>query len=330
MKNFVKHIDTNVWLTAAEELGLSIKILDEEFNYAEVYNNAKSLRIIENKTSLNDVIAYKFARNKYFTNKILQSQNLPVPNFKRFKFSAYESLEEMAKDIFESIGSFEKNVLKPVDQSLGAGVYIDLRDYEEILAAVKSINAMKSRGIIVEEFIYGKEFRIVAFKGEVIDILLRKPGSLQGNGIDTISKLVDKKSEQRTSSGFNAIKVDDDFLNNIRKNGYTLESILEDGKEIIFRNVCNFARGGTVSRVNLKDVAPEYLKNFQKIQEVSRLNMIGIDFICRDLSVFDPKAAINEINSSPMIDLHYYASLESNENDPFYIPKYILSKYFNS
>ena len=129
-------------------------------------------------------------------------------------------------------------VIKPVNGNQGKGVSLNIQSPYD--SQCVSIAAGYSENILVEEYIKGNDYRILVVWDQVTAVSLRIPANVTGDGIHTISQLVEfKNQDQRRGEGherpLTKIKIDEISLTILRKQGYTPSSIPEKGSEFILR-----------------------------------------------------------------------------------------------
>ena len=128
-----------------------------------------------------------------------------------------------------------------------------------------------------------------------------------GDGSSTIAELVEIKNllENRHDTKnvtLHKVNVDDLFL---QSKNYTTESILKKGQKVYVNQKTILSFGCDV--INCSDkIHPSNKKMFTDVAELVDDNLIGIDFICKDISVSyeAQESAILELNSLPYIDMH--------------------------
>ena len=266
--------------------------------------NGKHTRFME--ASLTDkpgCIAVDIAGNKHLTKKILAEEGIPVP----YGDIAYtvRSAVSAAANIGYPV------VIKPFDANQGKGVFINISDHEELVTAYYS--AVKySRAMIVEKHIYGKDYRLLAVGGKMVAAAERKPPAVVGDGIHTISQLVEMENMNPLRGSdhekpLTIIKVDDMSRQVLAKAGFNENSIPEDGKQVMLRYNGNLSTGGT-ARDCTEEVHPHNAWLAVKAAESLGLDIAGIDITCEDISkpLTSDNGAVIEVNAAPGLRMHLY------------------------
>lgn len=314
---------TEVYIKAAEKLGIDIEILDEESSYVSLHSKGKEFKVKSSMISLNNQVCSTIVKNKFFTIKILKNLNCPTPDSAKF---IKEDLEKIKADAVNKIPC----VVKPNKRSQGSFVFAGLTSVEQIDSVLKIIeeNLHHNEEVVVENFVSGKEFRILLFQGKIIDIIERVPAFVEGNGESSIEELIKLKNEKRKELGTDEIiNIDNKLIMKLKESGLELQSIPSEEDGVIkLRNTCNFADGGETKRIDISTIHADNLEMFKKVVKELDLTLCGLDLIIPDItkSYKVQKCCINELNSSPDLTIHYYADFEQNN---IAVEK-ILKEYF--
>lgn len=192
-------------------------------------------------------------------------------------------------------------VIKDATGSNSKGVFVNIKTIQEAKEIVlKEIKNFYS--LIAQDMVFGKEYRVLILRNNAIGVLEMIPPRIFGNGKNTIKELIIKKQEKtRKKTSFD--KTLDIIL---KKQGVTLESILENNRAVFIKNNSCLDEGGET-----KDVTDLINKNIENIciQAARAVGnyLAGIDIICDDISK-DPQEQnikILEINGRPDLYIHY-------------------------
>jgi len=316
IKRYTKDINTDIFLNAADALNLKYEIIEKDRAYAKIYDMANELRVLESALSLNSIVSYRLARNKYKASKLLAQYEIPVPESELFRSESRFSNDLDKNKVFEYAKSKFPIVLKPVDRSLGLGVYTNITSDEQLSFALDELVKLNVKSIMVEKFVNGTDYRVLTYKDKVIDVVKRIPANVTGNGTATIQELISEKNKVRESDEMPIISIDSKVEFTLKKKELTLSSIPQNGENIILKDTCNMASGGETQKIEVESIHPENLIMFGKVADAAGLTVAGIDVIAEDISKHykESSLAINEINASPFIDVHYFAN---NKKDIF-------------
>ena len=113
------------------------------------------------------------------------------------------------------------------------------------------------------------------------------------------------------------MKYNETYLNN--KNLF-LNTILKKNQNITINPISNFHQGGILKRIKLSMIHPDNINMFKKINSILKLNLSGIDFIIKDItkSYKNQNCGINEVNTNPNFDIHYYANYTVDPINKFF------------
>lgn len=240
-------------------------------------------KIIHYDNNLNNIDAIKLTSDKRLTNKLLSQHRLPVCKFYIWnkQLSIDENINQMNKHLHFPI------VIKYALGEKGNYIYTDIHNNEQ---ALKKINYLidNNKAILIEEQAIGNKYRIFVLNNEIIYISKDNPPIIKGDGKSTILELI------KNYPIF--IKNYDEDL--IKSQGYSLNSILDIGKEIKVTNVINVSNGADQEYISIESVHPMNIDLFKQTNKLLNLNLSGIDFISTSLSIPN-NGKIIEVNSFP-------------------------------
>ncbi len=184
-----------------------------------------------------------FAGDKNRAKALLQERGLPVPLGRPVR-TAEEALAAA-----RALGT--PVVIKPLDGNHGRGVSTDLVTEEQIRAAFARAAEVKP-GVIVEQHLPGNDHRILVVGGKVVAVAERVPANVQGDGIHTVSELIEiQNRDPRRGDGhenvLTKIKLDDGLEDMLARQGKTLASIPRAEETILLRGTANLSSGGTTA-----------------------------------------------------------------------------------
>ena len=200
-------------------------------------------------------------------------------------------------------------VVKPLDASHGRGISIGLKTEEDVQIAFEKASEYRS-SVIIEEFIPGRDHRILVVNGKVVAAAERVPGHVVGNGIHTVAALVELvNSDPRRGVGhekvLTRIEIDHQAIRAMEQANVTLDTILEAGRILYLRSTGNLSTGGTsIDRTD--EIHYENVQIATRAAQIIGLDVAGIDFITPDISrpVSDVGGGIVEINAAPGFRMH--------------------------
>lgn len=269
--------------------------------------------------------AVKIGIDKVETKIRLKQAGVPVPRGQKFEIEVDDG--DIIAYASEDIGY--PVVLKPVDGSMGKGVFTNIKNEEELTRALRHIReAFNFKELIIEQHISGEEYRVYVVDGKVIGAYNRLPANVFGDGISTIRELINYKNKERRENPrliSSPIKIDDDLLEYLQTNKYSLDYIPRKGERVFLRGKSNISSGG--DPVDATDILPEKIKQtaIDAIEAIPGLYHGGVDIIW-DKNKMDTKqpAVVIELNPTAQIGGILFP-IEGSARD---IPASIIDFYF--
>ena len=198
-------------------------------------------------------------------------------------------------------------VLKPNSKSQGTGVSV-VNSAKELISSLKEIFKIDKIAII-EEYMPGRDYRVVVLDGEIISAYERVALSVVGDGQKSVLSLLKEKQKMFIKKGrdtkinFNDRRI----ILKLKKIGYSFKTILKKSEKVFLLDNANLSTGG-----DSIDMTSMMHKGFKKISiDLARdmgLRMAGVDIMVTKGDITeDPKNCkyyIIEINAAPGLD-HY-------------------------
>jgi cyanophycin synthetase len=254
-------------------------------------------------SQLTSCISVDIACDKDYTKKFLESAYLPVADG-RLAREEHE-LPLIAEDLGYPL------VTKPFNGNQGKHVTCGIKNVEELLMGFRSA-AKISKPVIIEKEIKGHDHRILVIGNKFIAASLRKQASVIGDGVSTISELIQKENlNPLRGDGHENIltKITLDAVTelHLQKQGLLSNSIPADGQLIFLRSTANLSTGGTAEDVT-EIIHPANILAAEKASKVIGLDICGIDVISPDITrpFAENGAAIIEVNAAPGLRMHKY------------------------
>ncbi|MED3646445.1 acylphosphatase [Halalkalibacterium halodurans] len=262
--------------------------------------------------------AVDMGTNKEQTKKYLEKEGVPCPEGKRFKEEvADEEIIQYARKLGYPL------VIKPTFGSLGKGVVTNINTDEGFKKNLRYVRStLNYLDVIIERFISGEDARVYVVQDKVVAALKRVPANVTGDGKSTIEELIQKKNEERKKNPHLAtrlIKVDEEVHTFLRKEGYSLSSVLKKEELIYLRGKSNISSGG--DSIDITDQLPAEIKEVavKAVSSVPGLVHAGVDLIIKG-----NKAVVMEINPTAVIASHLFPMTGIPRN----VPKAIVDYYF--
>lgn len=239
--------------------------------------------------------------DKHLTRQFIREAGITVPQTTFLRIFQKQKIRAFANEVGYPV------VLKPNNLARGEGVFMNVdsdMSLKKHLIKISNIVGDDNQQILIEKQFNGEDFRFVVVDGEVIAVSQRARANVEGDGKSTILKLIHQKNELRKQDrdlrNF-LIPTDTEKLNRLKGQGFTLQSIPEEGKKVILRNESNIASGG--EGIDFTDtVHPSYKEIAVKaVQSVPGLYYAGVDMIVEDIKA-EPNRdnhVVTEVEFSP-------------------------------
>lgn len=261
-------------------------------------------RIQATLTNQTGILGVELACDKEGTKSILREAGIPVP-----KGTVIRYLDELAEAI-EDLGGFPI-VIKPLDGNHGRGITINIETMEAAEEAYDlASNESKTRSVIVEHYYQGSDHRVLVINGKVIAVSERIPAHVIGDGQSTIEQLVaitnlDPNRGDGHDNVLTKITIDKTVLDVLRRQNYTLDTIIGKGEIAYLRATANLSTGGSaIDRTD--DIHPENVWIAQRVAKTINLDIAGIDIVTPDISkpLREVDGVIVEVNAAPGFRMH--------------------------
>ncbi|MGB3588915.1 MAG: cyanophycin synthetase, partial [Tunicatimonas sp.] len=262
---------------------------------------ANQKRIQATITSQTSSISVEISCDKTDTKHLLSQAEVPVPQGKEIR--SLEELEDAVKRVGYPLA------IKPIDGNHGRGITADITTWKTAQKAFEEAQQVSS-SVIVEKHIEGEDHRLLVVNHQLVAAAKRSPAHVIGDGKSTIQQLIDKINEDpRRGYGhekvLTAIEVDKMTQMIFDSAGYTVDTVLPEGKLLKLKDTANLSTGGTATDVTHK-VHPEVEFMAQRVSKVIGLDICGIDVMTTDISLplSETGGAVLEVNAAPGFRMH--------------------------
>ena len=248
---------------------------------------------------INSSAARKICNNKVYTKYFLTQLEVPVPKGKRLH--AVEDLENAFSELTKPV------VIKPISEMWGKGISTNIMTLQEAKKAYAIASKFKGAYVIMEEHVMGDDHRLLYIGGKYVAGLKRIPPVIIGNGNDPIGELIRKENEKRKKSRkiVKEILVDDTVISFLKKQGFSMDSILAKGQAVKIRMTGNISSGGTSENITDK-IHPSIIELGREIISYLNLEIGGVDVLTTDIGkpLSETNGRVSEINQNPDIVMH--------------------------
>ena len=279
----------------------------------------KQRRIWTAVTDRTGSIAEALASDKQMTRQLLSAVNVPVPEGRLVEDEndAWVAAQEIPGPV----------VVKPRDANHGRGVFANLTDRTEVVEAYHEAKNEGS-GVIVERFIPGIEHRVLVVGGKVVAATCGRPVSVVGDGQHNVLELIelqvnsDPRRGDTETQPLSPITVSPGLLLLLRQQKLQLESIPDDGREVIIKRHDNLSEDVT------DKVHPEVAHRVVLAARTIGLDIAGIDLVIEDIShpIEAQRGAIVEVNAGPGLLMHLTPSV----GQPRPVGEHIINHIFGT
>ena len=193
-------------------------------------------------------LARYYANDKSVALSILSQIRLPVG-----RFAVVKDVADARKRAVE-IGY--PLVLKPVEGRKGNSVHADLRNDEELTAAL-AVARVHERQYLLQSYFHGDDHRLMVVDGKLVAAARKDTASVTGDGIHTIAELMERENrDPRRIAGveLRLMPLDEETDRILARQGCTRATIPEAGRVVRVKGTANFAKGGGI--VDVLDVRP--------------------------------------------------------------------------
>ncbi|MDW0359738.1 hypothetical protein Q8G38_10460 [Halomonas venusta] len=182
--------------------------------------------------------AFALSLRKDLARALMLKKDIPMP------------LGQRCASIDEAVGFWTRLktpiVIKPVAGVKGRGVTVGANSVPEIEEACVRAG-MSKRSVMVEEMVTGTEYRVMVLGEKPIGALYKDPANVVGDGASTVRQLIKRKNAERLENpnlSKYLIKAGQYVVNNLRKQGLTLDSVPQESEKIYLRKEANLSTGG--------------------------------------------------------------------------------------
>lgn len=211
-----------------------------------------------------------------------------------------------AKKIFNRIG--KPVIAKPYSGSGSRHTTLHIQTDEELTKGFESAKQLAPFALIEEELV-GPVFRATVVDGKLAGVLRRDPPHVMGDGKSTIEELIAEANTHPARGGpyFSKLSITPEALLELSWQELTPTSVPKAGRRVTLHQKVNWSLGGTTKDVT-DETHPDNIAVFEKVAEVLKAPLVGLDFIISDMSRSwkeVERAGVIECNSMPFFDNHH-------------------------
>jgi cyanophycin synthetase len=210
-------------------------------------------------------------------------------------------------------------VIKPKSGNQGKFVFTDIFSEEDLLNAFSQVKLYDDE-VIVEEYIPGKDYRLLVVGGKFTAAAERIPAYVKGDGIHSIRELIESENRNELrgedhEKPLTKIKIDECMMKVLGKQGLNLDTVPGRKQTVWLRRNANLSTGGTA--VDCTDIVHEENRKAAELAaKTIGLDVAGIDMVIPDISrpICEGYGAVVEVNAAPGIRMHLYPAAGTRRN----------------
>jgi cyanophycin synthetase len=292
---------TGPLVAAAQAKGIPFCRLDGE-SLVQLGHGAQRRRIRTSTTERTGKIAEWISLDKELTKSLLAQVGIPVPVGRRVESA------EQAWAVACELGT--PVAIKPASADYGHGIGLHLHTREQVLAAYAVAREYREE-VLVERFVRGEQYRLTVVGNRMVAGVRREPVRLTGDGQHTIEQLMEiaNRNPRRGDDlrlPLTYVCPDDDTPQILAEQGFTLESVLPAGCEVVMSRIAHSWAGAGVTDVT-DQVHPRVAAQCVRAVRLIGLDLAGLDIVAEDIArpLEDQGGAIIEVNAEPTIAFHF-------------------------
>lgn len=270
-----------------------------------------------------------FVDNKGKLKKALNKNNFPAAPGKSFWFWQKRRMLNYGQKLGYPL------VVKPNWGSSSEGVTTNIANRPQLKKAINKASCYAPVSVVEKYITKAFVHRATVIDYKSVACVKQVPANVVGDGVSTIRELIERKNndEERGEWGqgdstLYKIVSDKNTTALLSARGLNSRSI-PLAHEIVYLQRDPFLKlGGDLVEVT-SQVHPDNLQLFYSLAKFFDVKLVGIDFICRDISISWHKqsCAILELNSLPCIELHHFPYAGAPQNVARSLVE-TLSKYY--
>lgn len=254
--------------------------------------------------SLDDAVTLRLALDKELVHRLLVDADVSVPEYVLFSPSDPAAAFAFLADTDRPC------VLKPASgTSGGSGVTCAIDSAADLRRAIA--HAARFGDLMIERSVPGREYRMLFLDGELIDVVVRRPPHVVGDGRSSVAELVSQANDRRAASaprsGIAFLDTDLDCVLTLDLAGLTLRSVPPAGVAVQLKSAANRNGPEDNETVDRKQLSDELIAEARRAVLATNLRLAGVDLITPDLSrpLHAAGGAIIEVNGTPGLHYHY-------------------------
>lgn len=298
--------------------GLEVTFLDSDLRqYTVTDSDEHSVKFTRSRPHMTTRQGVQAANDKHRTAQLLRLAGVPAPESVLIETATVDPTALCKKA--EIIGY--PIVLKPLDGSMGRGVFAGLRNSTELTDRYEDLmQSVAPKSAVLESHVPGDDYRVLVYDQTVVGVCLRLPANIVGDGRRTVRELIEEKNQRRRKNPFlskGLIKPDHEVDDYLAREGQHYESIPAKDQYIRLRSAANASAGGDVRDVT--DAFPDEIKQAAvgAVRAVPGLFCAGVDVLFEGGSTaIEGRYSVLELNAHPQIGVNMYPTEGTGQDAP--------------
>jgi D-alanine-D-alanine ligase-like ATP-grasp enzyme len=270
-------------------------------------------------SNYNSLAARKGCRSKKQAREVFLNNGIPHAKGEIF-YSPIKAFRFVKKNRFPV-------VVKPNVSGFSRGSYFPINSYAELLKAILLVKIWWP-STVIEQYLEGKNYRIVVVKDEIMSIIRRYPPFISGDGHSTIGELIDRENEIRRQMNLypvvHPIKKSSVIAGFLKKKNLSFASDPQKGEMVTLYFRISLSPGGVVETLDNESIHEQNKELFLKILPLFQANILGVDAIFEkgvEVPYTEQRVIFLEVNARPYLKMHDF---------PRYGAKQDLSRFYGS
>lgn len=200
--------------------------------------------------------------------------------------------------------------IKPNVSGYSRGSHFPIKNYKELWKAALLVKIWWPKSV-VEQYLLGSNYRVLATADEVVSIIRRYPPFVIGDGNSSIDTLIDEENATRESMQLHPviypIKKSPQIENFLKRQNLGFDSVPAKDERINLFNRVALSPGGVIETIDSTTMHADNEAMFKRVVDAFGANVLGIDVIFEhglETSYKTQRCILLEVNTRPYMKMH--------------------------